>query len=186
MVRCSPRRPSFSTLAAFVVALALWPAGETAAGPTVKKSRWVTWTRQLTVNSMGFGILFGGIRPQGLKTPVCLPGETPLLMRARVTPAAVSDGSRSIAAEALGTWSAFVSAEDLVNGRVETLEGWARGAESVDLAVEAGVPWSGGNLNVLSRATFGLQPAVRQATFSLEFTLTCGRDDVVLEPMARD
>jgi hypothetical protein len=135
---------------------------------------------------MAFGVLWGGIGTRDLVTPVCLPGETPLLMRFRATANAVTDGTRLIAPDALGTWSVSVTAQDVRTGRTERLAGSARGAESVDLSVEAGVPWSGGDIGVLSRAALGLQPEVRNAQFRFEFTLTCGRDDVMLQPMARD
>ena len=175
-------RPAFARLAAFAVALSLWPAGEAAAGPTVKKSLWVTWTT-LVGGQEAFGQIVVQPAQATLKRPTCLPGEQPLLMRLRVTPGTISrDDGRWTGPEALGTWRTNVIGY-APDGSREFLSGHAQGPDAVDLTTEAGLPWTIGSIYLSAHVARGLNPEVGSAQFQLEMTLTCGRTDVALEPM---
>jgi hypothetical protein len=130
-----------------------------------------------------FGVLSAWLEASALKKPVCLPGEQPQLMRIRVVPGSVySDDRQPIGPESLGTWRASVVSY-APDHTLLTLTGQARGADAVDLFTEAGLPWSDGYVYVTGRVFQGLDPALGSVSFNVEFTLTCGRTDVVLEPM---
>lgn len=175
-------RPSLIPLAALVAALTLGLPAESAAGPTVKKSRWITWTKSVS-GEQGFGILVGMLPSRTLKRPVCLAGEVPLLMRLRAVPTGITaQDARPISPSALGTWRTSVVGYG-PDGNREFLAGSARGSDAVDLTTDAGLPWTFGAIYVTAAAAAGLEPGVRSASFQLEFTMTCGRNDVALEPM---
>jgi hypothetical protein len=178
------RRRSLAPL--LVSGLALLVPAKSVGGPSVKKSRWRTWSVVRTTEAQAFGFMAESVFYSELRTPGCNAGEMPLLMRVRATPTRVTPSPGQTASlEDLGRWSLSVYGNTAWNSPepATLLFASASGGGTADAGTEAGIPWNWGRLSFVAKRTDGLRPAVESTTLNLEFTGTCGRVDTPLAPM---
>ncbi len=176
-----------STLAIALCLLGVEPAQ---AGPSVKKTTWVSWSETIRAVRAGWG-LFATVAPAERRTPDCPAPLVPLLVGAQVTPAWVARSRReqTLPWDALGVWTVefrgHYAGNDPTRAPVHFRTVSARGGETAEARFEGGMRWDDGQIFVSVSPTNGASPDVGLANFNVSLTATCGPDDVRLRAVGR-
>lgn len=171
-----------SLLACALLLFGLEPAH---AGPSVKKSTWISWSETIRAVRVGWG-LYATVAPGERRTPDCAAPLVPMLVSVQVTPTWVARARREqrLPWDALGVWTVELrghyAGDDPNRSPVHFRTITARGGETAEARFDGGMRWDDGQVFVSVSPTNGASADVALANFNVDLTATCGTDNVRL------